>query len=302
MAFDGDGLFAVDAASVGTVYNFAAETIRFGDIDNTAYPDVVDAAALQHVRSLGLALGTLQIDGFVMGDRGFAAFVTAAFGPRTAGQLAPWLMNLVPYASGTAIKASGIWWSSLQITGRFGTRGSDCLIRFSIRGLVLDPKATLTVPTLTPPGTVGLNGKGISSFDQMSFTDGQGSPTTYDSIRSFGFSLDNRLQIQPSIKSATNRIASGCVPGPIAGSLSLSQLSGATTPIPQAVGTYPIQMIMPTADATATLTLDASVSYDGRGRNLMPNDFNSIGANYTLFSTSAGATASASYPVVATYA
>ena len=110
------------------------------------------------------------------------------------------------------------------------------------------------------------------------------------------------MDIQPAMKDTTNRIAAGCTPGPISGSCTVNQLIGATNAIPLAAGTYPFQAKLPTGDLVHTLKLDTSLSWDGKSRPLIPEDFNTLQANYTLFSISTGATTTAAWPFASSYA
>lgn len=298
MAFDGVAIFAADlAASPGASYAFADQTIRFNQSENNSYPDLIDAAAFAVNKVPGLVLGTIEISGVWQPDRDPDAFINAAFGPRAGGLLTPWLMNLVPYAGGAPVKAAGIYWSKLMLGGRFGVSGGEAMNSFQLTGMVLDPNNALGCPTLPTPAVAGVAGAGISSFDASVFTNGAGlTPAVYDLIRSFAFMLDNKMQVQPSTKQS--RMASGCTPGQIGGSLTLSQLKGANVPVPQVAGTFPLQLNLPAGNGVVKSVIDTSVSYDGFGRSLAATDFTTDGYQYTLFGKSAGATTTANFPFV----
>lgn len=300
MAYDGLVLLQQDGP-VGQVYAFPNTSVRFNKGENNAYPASIDANAIMHMKALGVKMGALSMSFNLQIDRRIDTFLTAGFGPRTNGQLTPWVMNIIPYNGATPVKATGVWFSDFGMSGRYGTRGDDQLITCNLSAMVMDPDNFYGAGTLTAPATAATAGLGLSSFSQMGFNDGQASGAVYDAVRSFGFSLSNGLRPQPSMLNAANRIGAGCVPSMIRGGLSILQIDGATTATPQAAGKYPYQLTLPSGDGTKTLKIDASVSYDANGKSLLPEDFTNSGINYTLFSTSAGATATAVWPFTTTY-
>jgi hypothetical protein len=300
MGFSGAAVFALDGASPGASVAFANQRVVFNKNSNNSYPDLIDAVAFQVSKVPGVRMGQIQITGVVQPDRGFHTFLNSAFGPRTAGQLSPWLMNLIPYSGGTVIKAAGIWWSTIRLYSAFALGGGQQMLFFVLSGLCFDPDNTLGAPTLSVPGYVGAQGAGIAPFSRHTFNND--SSTVYDLIRAYDMMLTNRLQVIPAIKDPVNRLAAGAQPGTIGGALTLGQLKGATTPIPLTDGSYPIDVLAPTGDGTHTLTLAGSWSYDSEAQSYQPTDFIGEGGSYTLFGTSAGATATAVNPFVASYA
>ncbi len=297
MSFDGTAVFAQDAAALGTPIAFADQRIAFVRSDNNSYPDLIDGAAFPVNKVPGIKLGQLQVSGVVQPDRGVDAWINAAFGPRTAGQLPPWVMSLIPYAGGAAIKATGVYWNTLRIFASFGVSGGQSMVEFVATAYVVDPDNFYAAPALVVPAYVGTAGAGIAPFARASFTnDG---PTSYDQIRAFDLALTNGMQIIPGVKNAAQRIAQGFMPAAIKGAMTLTQLSGAVNPIPQTSGTYPLDIVLPSGNGAKVLTLATSQSYDSGNTSLSPTDFYGSGVNFSLFGTSLGATATAGYPLVA---
>ena len=299
MSYDGVALFAQDAVTLGTVFAPADTRIEFMQTTNNGYPDLVDGVGILVNKVPGVNIGQLRVSGVVHPDRGFHTFVNQRFGPRTGGLLLPDMMNLVPYSGGTAIGATGVYWESIRLSSSFSVQGGQQVVSFVATALVLDPKNFYAAATLTTPTYVGTAGAGIAPFVRASFNnDGA---TTYDLIRSVDFAMSNGMQIQPAIKSTSQRIAAGCTPGVIKGALTLTQLGGAANPVPQTDGTYPIDMVLPTGDGTHTLTVATSMSYDSGSTVASPTDFLGKGVNYSLFGLSAGSTTTAAFPIVASY-
>jgi hypothetical protein len=297
MSFSGTAVFATDGTTLGTPVAFADQRIVFNKNENNSLPDLIDGQSYAVNRVVGLKVGQIQVSGVVQMDRAFDTFLTSAFGPRTGGQLTPWVMSLVPYSGAAAVNAAGIWWNSIRIFSAFSVGGGAQMVAFQLNGMCLDPDNSLGSTALAVPGYVGTSGTGIAPFARAAFNnDGA---TSYDLVRAFDFALSNRLQIQPAVKSVTNRIAAGCTPSMITGALSLTQLTGATNPLPRTFGTYPIDLVLKSGDGTKTLTLATSMSYDGVSQSYSPTDFAAAAVNYSLYSTSTGATATAGYPFTA---
>ena len=295
MAFDGACLLAVDAAAgPGTSYEFGAQRVVFNKSDNNDYPELIDAAGFPVNKAPGVRMGQLQISGVVQPDRAWHTFLNTAFGPRTAGQLPPWLLNLIPYAGGAPIGATGVWWNTIRIFSAFGIQGGQQMVFFVLSGMVFDPDNFYNSPALALPAYAGTAGAGIAAFSRASFTnDGA---TTYDDIRSFDMTLTNRMVPIPAMKNSAMRISKGAQPRMIMGSLGLGQLKGAASPVPLVSGNYPLDIILPTGDATHALKLATQQSYDADNQTTSPTDFNQFGASYTLFS------GNGAYPFVASYA
>jgi len=299
--FDGAAIFATDPASGSPVqYMFADDMVRYIRSDNKDYPEAVDNAGLTHISIAGVKTGLVTVQAFLHPDRNIHTFLNTAFGPRTNGQLVPWTMVLVPNGGGAQIKAAGIWWATAQIGGRYAQRGGDGRIGMVLTGVVADPDNSLGMTDISLP-SAGSNGAGVSQFIQAGFTDGQGSPVTYDLVRSFALSLNNQLSPQPSAKNRTARIGSGYTPGPLRGGLALSQMRNAVQSIPRTAGTYPLQILLPTGDGTHTTALDLSLSYDDDGLTVSPSEFGTNVISYNLFGTSAGATATAGWNMAVSY-
>jgi hypothetical protein len=168
--------------------------------------------------------------------------------------------------------------------------------------MVLDPYNALNCPTLSAASGEGLAGLGITSFDACTFSDGQGSPTAYDSLSYLRVSLSNNMRMQQSRKAVSGHtIANGCTPGIIDGSIAIRQQSGASQIIPATAGTYPFQVKLYTGDLTHYDMLDLSMSYDSDGIALTAEDliYNPFG--YTLFNKSAGATTTGSWSFTLSY-
>ena len=299
MSYDGVALFAQDATTLGTVFAPADTRIEFMQTANNGYPDLVDGVEFPVNKVPGVNLGQLRVSGVIHPDRGFHTFVNQRFGPRTNGLLLPDMMNLIPYAGGTAIGATGVYWQSIRVSSSFSVQGGQQVVAFIATAIVLDPKNFYAATTLTAPSYVGTAGAGIAPFARASFTND--SATTYDGIRSVDFALSNGMQVQPAIKNAAQLIAAGCTPGTIKGALTLTQLGGAINPLPQTSGTFPLDLVLPTGDGTHTLTVATSMSYDSGNTTESPTDFYGKGINYSLFATSTGATATALFPFVASY-
>jgi hypothetical protein len=300
-AFDGEGVFAQDlTAGPGPSFSPGATLIRTTRGENNSYPDILDGAGYKINKVPGVILGAIEVYGYLQPDRGWHTFLNAAFGPRTSGQLQPWLYNLIPYAGGAARKATGVWWQRAVFSGQYDVSGEQSAIKYQLVGMVLDPDNVLTAGTLAVPAYVGVAGAGISSFDTFSATNGQATPVTYDELRAMSLMLTNALKIQPSGKPGQVRMGAGCSPGQIGGGGSLTQLAAATVPTPRASGNYPLQYNLPTGDNTHRLVLDGSFSYDSTGTPYAPTEFNQDAVNYSLFATSAGAT-SGVWPIVASY-
>lgn len=300
--FDGAGIFATDPSSGSpVVYSWAADMIRFIKSDNRDYPNAVDAAGMTHLSIPGVKTGIITVAGFMQPDRGFHTMLNTAFGPRTAGQLAPWKMGMIPWGGGAQIKAAGIWWNDIRIMGSFAQQGAPSRIGFIMNGVCCDPENSVGVADLTLPATSGVPGAGITDFIQVGYTDGQVSPTVYDGVRAFTLAMNNQLSPQPSAKSRTARIGSGYTPGPLRGNYALTQLKNSTQALPRTAGVYPQQLILPTGDASHNLVLDLACSYNDDGMSFSPNEFVPDVLGYELFYMAAGATTTGTWPMIASY-
>ena len=71
------------------------------------------------IRDRFVAGGLIKNDHFT--DSSGHNFLTQAFGPRTGGQLSPWILALVPYSGGAPVIASGLWFDKMCIRDSFQT-------------------------------------------------------------------------------------------------------------------------------------------------------------------------------------
>ena len=194
-------------------------------------------------------------------ERGFDAFLNAAFGPRTTGNVSHFIATT---KTGDAAPRSqaGVWFESVQISGIFDERAEAALVRYQLTARVLDPNNAAGAPLLTPPAA-SASGDSPATFLCSSLTDGVS--TTYDGVSFFRLRLNNNLAVQPSVRDPVNRIAAGCTPGMLTGTLELRQLSGAATPLPRTDGLYGFKLRLPGGDATQALNICVSTSYDEDG-------------------------------------
>ncbi|BDI29400.1 hypothetical protein CCAX7_14510 [Capsulimonas corticalis] len=296
-----DGVLLFQQVGDTTVYAFEGTNIRENISENAGYVKTIDGASRLHNRVLGIVLGSLTFD-FVLGvDRRLDQFLNKAFGPRSTAKNA-WAINIIKYGGATPIKAGGVWFQDYTEGASFGVRGEDQLIGCNLRAVICDPHDTIGAPTLAAPATVGTNGVGLSTFGNMSFTDGQVSPTIYDYIESYNYSLHNNLAQVKAMKDPVNRIGAGFLLGMLDGNIALTQTDGApTNPLPAAVGTYPLQIISPSGDGTHSMVRDFAASYDALGLTLRPDQVNNGGRSYTIFDKAAGATNTPAYPFIASY-
>jgi hypothetical protein len=298
------GVLAQDATTLGTPFAFADERIVIGKTSNVAIPALINGAGYAVSKSPGVRLARLQISGVVQVDRGLHTVINQAFGPRTAGQVLPYVMNVVPYSGGAVIGYTGVYLTRLRLYSAFSVGGGQQMVRFQLSGVILDPDNFYTAPTLTVPAYVGVAGLGISPFARCSFNNDAGTPTVYDLVRSFDFAISNGddiQNIQPAMKNVANRIAAGWTPSQIAGALNLGQLRGATNSVPLTDGVYPVDILIPSGDGSKTLTVAGSYSYSSENQSYAPTDFNTVGASYDLFGTSGTSTVTAVWPIVASY-
>lgn len=299
-AFDGQVLLSLDGGA--TVWAFPMATIAVSDSDNVSRPDVIDANGAVHVEMPGVRSGSLDFVCPLMPDRAVHTFLTAAVGPRTNGQLTPFVANLIPYGGGDVQKFTGVWFSRISITARFSLGGQQSAVSLRASAMVFDIDNYFAAPTLVAPATAGKNGAGAASFSNCSFSDGAASsPTIYDEIRSFSWTADNGMTPDPSIIVPASRIAGGAVPSSLRGAVTLEQLTGPTNPLPAVRGNYPLSITIPTGDGTHALTLANAVSRDGSSLNLVPNDFIGRGQLYSLFGNQAS-NGTGSFLFVASYA
>jgi len=298
--FSGTSTFATNLASgYGTAYSFPFRDISLDITENSASPILADSSSIPHNRVLGLTLGQLMQSGPVMPDRGWAGFLTDAFGPRTNGFLPPFGLTLEPSSGDTSATIAGVYWQKSVLEGRFSQRGDEMLIGYQAHAIVLDPANVSAISPLTAAAGTGLAGAGLSSFAACSVLVGSAAA---DGMRSFRLTLDNRTQVQPAMADTTHRISAGATPGPIGGELVLTQLRGAASPLPSIDGVYGITLTIPTGDGSHILTLALSVEYESAAQRYQAADFNQQAYTYSLFGTSTGnATNSAGYPFVASY-
>jgi len=301
--FDGEVVWQTDPSSgSGVAYAFANDTAGIITDDNRDYPDAVDNSGLTHISIPGMIDAVISASGCIHPDRAFHTFLNSAFGVRTGGQLVPWVQSFIPYGGAAQVKSAGIWWNQIVIASAYAKRGAAQRLSYGLAGVCADPKNASAVTDLTIPSVAGSNGAGAASFIQCSFTDGQVSPVTYDNIRAFKLTLNNGLLPQPASKNRTARIGNGFTPGTLKGTLSVIQNKGATQAIPRTAGIYPFQINIPTGDGTHTLTIDLSLSYDSDGQSVAANDFSPDAISYNVFGTAAGATTTAGWNMIASYA
>ncbi|HXE63231.1 MAG TPA: hypothetical protein VN519_06795 [Bryobacteraceae bacterium] len=300
--FDGAFVCATDPASGSPVsYCFANDIVRLSLSDNRGYADAVDNSGLTHITIPGVRTGAIQVMGNLQPDRSIGALINTAFGARVNGGLTPWVGSLIPYSGGTARTFTGLWWNTLDLYGQYSQGGVPGKIGYTLSGAIADPLNSLAASDLSIPAAAGTIGAGVPHFIQCGFGNGaSSSPTTYDSIRAFRLTLNNRLSAQPSAKSRTARISNGYVPGPLIGSYVMTQLLGATQAIPLAAGVYPIEIQIPTGDGSHTLLVDLTVSYDADSTSVSPNDYAPNVGAYTVFGTNSVNSAS-SWPINTSY-
>jgi hypothetical protein len=308
-SFDGAVLVMLDDGVLGTVYELPCETATLNVGDSNAYPVLIDDNAIDVNKVPGVRCGSFDAAGFVKNDHITASgghdFLTQSFGPRSSGQLSPWILALVPYSGGTPIIASGLWFAKASLLGHFSQSGHSAGWQFHVSGMVADPSNFYEAGAPTIPGYAGTIGAGISTFATSSVTNGAASsPTTYDAVQSIRFDLDNQLEIIPAMKNTAQRICAGFLPGSITGSLAVTQLGGAATALPQSSGNYPLNILIPDGSGSNVLTVATSVSWDSVTQQLAARGFWKDAIVYTLFSTNSGnatGTASTPWPFVIGY-
>lgn len=298
---------ALDAAATGPTIAFPNFSYALDVDEGNDYPLEIDSSSQYHDRVLGFVLGRLGLRGPVKLDRGFDVFLNNGFGPRVAnGKLYPFIMTAIRASGNAPLNYNGVWLDSLTLEGRFGTGGNVLMLGYSANGMVTDPKNALASSALAAATAEGTPGVGLSSFAQASVTNGAATtPTIYDGIRAFQAQFSNGLTPDPAALTtapAGSRIIAGCTPSPFAGMLTLTQLLTPANPLPQAIGTYPITLKIPSGDGSKMLTLDLSCSYDGEAESLLPGDYNSRSLRFRLFGTAANGTQTANYPFAAAVA
>ena len=310
MAVAPDNLSSTSSYSATTLA-LPVDVVSLSDGENMAYQDLIDNSSLLHNKNPGLHMGNLQCSGPLKTDRGFETIINTGFGTRASsatGGLLPWLATFKPNALTDAFATSGLWFSDLSIQGRFAVGGEPSRVTYALTGMVLDPDNTLGAPVLDVSSLAGQIGIGTSTFLNCSFSDGgtdgiSGAPAIYDGITSFSIRLSNSLMVQKSAYPGHTdaRIAAGCAPGTLKGSVNFTQMVGAVNPLPQVTNdtSYPIVVTIQSGTNSADyLTLDLSVSYDAKSEDIVATDFNTIPVSYSLF---AGSGAQPTYPIYATY-
>jgi len=303
---DGYALLQLDnGGSPSTVFNPPTSSITHRKGFAPAYPQLVDASQVAHNRALGQAQGDLRLRGPVQIDRNFQYMIANGFGPRstslTSPSLTPWWATILRSAGDTAFCLAGIWLASFGITGQFSMGGSGSILGYELQGMVFDPSNVSSAAASSLPSTSGTQGLNISSFQETRFTNGAGSPTTYDNISSFNLMIQNQLiPIDASNTSSTLAaagIAAGAAGGVIAGRLDLVQNIGATNPIPQTNGTTGFNIIIADPARSEMLTIALSISYNADATAVMPAQINKINGSYTIL----GSANSMTWPIAATY-
>lgn len=284
-AFDGTVLLSVDGGT--TVWAFPGANVQITDTDNIGRPDVIDASEISHIEVPGVRMGNLSFAAYLMPDRGFDTFLTAAFGARTNQQLTPFIYTIIPSGGAAAMSGTGLWFSRVTVAGSFGISGQQAMNMIRLSATIIDVDNVYAATALTAPATVGLNGLGASSFDNSSVTNGAATPVVYDKIHSYSLTLDNQLAVIPGIVNQGARLAAGCQPGPLRGALTLEQLANSAFPLPGVRGQFALSLRLPTGDNSKKFTINTNVSRDGSSENLVPNDFISRGQIYSVFGTNA---------------
>lgn len=286
-SYDGALRLALDGS--GTVWAFPNSRVVV-DVDlGYDYPLVMDSQQVIANRVAGLVTGQISARGILHLGRGFEAYLNGSFGPRTAGKLTPQIATIIPYAGAPAVVLTGIWWDMLTLTGEFNARGQVMMLAYEAVGRIMDPQNVLGASALSAGTNEGVPGIGLSTFAGVKVTNGAASsPTTYDGVRRFTQVFMNNLAMDPSSYPGheADRICAGYTPGPFMGKLALTQLKGAQQALPAAGAPLPLTLKIPSGDGSKMLTLDTSVSADGRQESLSPEDFDALAYRYSLFSSS----------------
>lgn len=300
MGYDGYVLLALDASSP-TVYAFQADSNSDGDDDNNAYPNLIDNSDVIHNVAQGVVAGAFSLTGVFDPSRGWPAFLTSAFGPRTNGAMTDWTATVVSNEGATPVNYGNIFFEQFSLSARFGLGGDVLMMRYTLQGMIMDPRGVGSPPTLAAPVTSGSTGQ-LASFGTTAFSNGATSPTAYDLIRSVDVTFRNGYRAVPTMSDTTNRLSPGCIPNAFRGGVRLTQMLGAVNALPLTTGSYPIQMVVPIPGGSHSATFQLSTRWDRKARTLASDDFNTIPAQYTIQGFNSFAGTLATWPFIATYA
>lgn len=294
-----------DGTTASLAPQFSSANISY--TDNISAMPTVDASAIAHNSVMGMRGAGLSQSGNISIDRSFQTIINTGFGPRTSGQLVPWVATVKESSAFTAFTLGRIWLSRFGISGSWSASGAGSALSYSLASIITDPDNRYSVASVTTPSIIGVTGTDFSTFNHCSFSNGAASsPTVYDGVRGFSISLDNRLQIVPANDStyASYRLAAGCIPGLFVGSsVTITQLKGATNVIPLTTNTsgYPLNIIIKSPDASHTLTLAMSLLFINNSEVTSVDGVVMNQATYILFGGQASNSTS-TWPIVATYA
>lgn len=187
------------------------------------------------------------------------------------------------------------------MTATYGQSGSDLMWTYSLSGMITDTNNVVQAASLSSGSALfagspiaGTTGAQVSSY--IATTVSSGSGIVYPTARA-GISLRNGMTFvtapysgTPAVGTVvTDRINAGYIPGPLQGSVVITELwaSSGFNQLPTGASNTPYPIRFKIADGTQehAMILDLSCSYDADGANWAARDFGRGSIAYTLFGT-----------------